>query len=450
MEFKPYHKSLEHLHIGCEKPRAYFIPYHSEQAALSGDRDRSEHFINLCGDWDFKFYQTFEDVPADLGSARTDMKLRVPKCWQTELGKGFDVPLYSNLFYPFPLDPPHVPQDNPTGHYRRTVKLDKKPHKKYYINFEGVSSCFYLFINGSFAAYSQVSHCTSEIDITEYAIDGENTIDVLVVKWCDGSYLEDQDMFRLSGIFREVYILERDENHIADIYIKYSLSADLDSAALSADIAADGDISVNYKLIAPNGEIISEGGSLPERIADPVLWSSESPELYTLLVSCGSEVIPFKIGFKRVEIRGNIAYFNNKPIKLYGINRHDSDPDTGYYATVEHMKRDLEIIKQGNCNTVRTSHYPNDPRFLDLCSEYGIMVVDEADIETHGMGFEYRGQSSQPTTSGSLPMLTEPKDSLSVTKTPPALSCGRSATNRAAARITARCGTISNPTTPRR
>ncbi len=390
MEFKPYHKSLEHLHIGCEKPRAYFIPYHSEQAALSGDRDRSEHFINLCGDWDFKFYQTFEDVPADLASARTDMKLKVPKCWQTELGKGFDVPLYSNLFYPFPLDPPHVPQDNPTGHYRRTVKLDKKPHKKYYINFEGVSSCFYLFINGSFAAYSQVSHCTREVDITEYAIDGENTIDVLVVKWCDGSYLEDQDMFRLSGIFREVYILERDENHIADIYIKYSLSADLDSAALSADIAADGDISINYKLIAPNGEIISDGGSLPERIADPVLWSSESPELYTLLVSCGSEVIPFKIGFKRVEIRGNIAYFNNKPIKLYGINRHDSDPDTGYYATVEHMKRDLEIIKQGNCNTVRTSHYPNDPRFLDLCSEYGIMVVDEADIETHGMGFEYR------------------------------------------------------------
>lgn len=144
MEFKPYHKSLEHLHIGCEKPRAYFIPYHSEQAALSGDRDLSEHFINLCGDWDFKFYQTFEDVPADLASARTDMKLKVPKCWQTELGKGFDVPLYSNLFYPFPLDPPHVPQDNPTGHYRRTVKLDKKPHKKYYINFEGVSSCFYL------------------------------------------------------------------------------------------------------------------------------------------------------------------------------------------------------------------------------------------------------------------------------------------------------------------
>ena len=233
MEFKPYHKSLEHLHIGCEKPRAYFIPYHSEQAALSGDRDRSEHFVNLCGDWDFKFYQTFEDVPADLASARTDMKLKVPKCWQTELGKGFDVPLYSNLFYPFPLDPSHVPQDNPTGHYRRTVKLDKKPHKKYYINFEGVSSCFYLFINGSFAAYSQVSHCTSEIDITEYAIDGENTIDVLVVKWCDGSYMEDQDKFRWSGIFRDVYLLGRPRGHLRDYRVETALTDDMREATVS-------------------------------------------------------------------------------------------------------------------------------------------------------------------------------------------------------------------------
>lgn len=390
MEYKSYHKSLEHLHIGCEKPRAYFIPYHTEDAALKGERELSESFINLCGEWDFKFYDTFEDVPNDPCSVQTDKKLTVPQCWQVKLGEGFDVPLYSNLFYPFPLDPPYVPQDNPTGHYRRKFSLKKSGEKSYYINFEGVSSCFYLFVNGNFAAYSQVSHCTSEINITELLRDGENTLDVLVVKWCDGSYLEDQDMFRLSGIFREVYILERDRIHISDIYIRHSLGEDMSEGVINAEVETKGESKVEYKLFAPNGEVIYSGAHLPEKIKNPVRWSSETPELYTLLVFCKSEIIPFKLGFKRVEIKGNVAYFNNEPIKIYGINRHDSNPQTGYYVDIPHMKRDIEIIKQGNCNAVRTSHYPNDPRFLELCNEYGLMVIDEADIETHGMGFEYR------------------------------------------------------------
>lgn len=390
MEYKSYHKSLEHLHIGCEKPRAYFIPYHAEDVALKGERELSESFINLCGEWDFKFYDSFEDLPADPCGATTDKKLTVPACWQVKLGEGFDVPLYSNLFYPFPLDPPHVPQDNPVGHYRRKFDLQKRENKKYYINFEGVSSCFYLFVNGAFAAYSQVSHCTSEVDITELLCDGDNTLDVIVVKWCDGSYLEDQDMFRLSGIFREVYILERDEIHISDIYIRHSLGEDMSEGKIGVEIETNGEVNIEYKLLAPNGDVVYCGASLPEKIENPVPWSSEAPRLYTLLVFCGNEIIPFKLGFKKIEIRGNVAYFNNEPIKLYGINRHDSNPQTGYYVDIPHMKRDIEIIKQGNCNAVRTSHYPNDPRFLDLCSEYGLMVIDEADIETHGMGFEYR------------------------------------------------------------
>ncbi len=382
---KAYHKDLNSLHIGCEKPRAYYIPYHSEEAALNGNRDASERFTSLCGEWNFKFYGSFEDIEDDFLSADFSDKITVPMCWQVSLGKGYDVPLYSNLFYPFPLDPPHVPDENPVGHYNRKFSILKKNSKKYYINFEGVASCFYLYINGEFCAYSQVSHSTTEVDITDKINDGENTIDAVVVKWCDGSYLEDQDFFRLSGIFREVYILERDENSIRDIYIRTGLNEALDKASIKADAEA------SYKLISPNGDTVANGnGKIGIEIDNPILWNCENPQLYTLIIKSADEYIAFKVGFKKIELRGNVAYVNNQPIKLYGINRHDSNPETGYYCNMEHMLRDIHIIKQGNCNTVRTSHYPNDPRFLELCDEYGLMVIDEADIETHGMGFEYR------------------------------------------------------------
>ena len=392
MKIKAYHKDLGSLHIGCEDPRAYFIPYQSEEAALAGNRDNSDYFINLCGEWNFNFYNSFEDIGEDFLDKEFENTIPVPKCWQTELGKGYDVPLYSNLFYPFPLDPPHVPDENPAGHYNRKFNINKKDGKYYYINFEGVSSCFYLYINGEFAAYSQVSHCTSEVDVTDMLKDGENTIDVVVVKWCDGSYLEDQDHFRLSGIFREVYILERSATHIKDIYIKTDLSEDLDSAEVYIkDILWYGDdINANYKLISPAGEVVFEGADLDFTLNNPALWSSEKPNLYTLLISLDGEVIPFKLGIKKIEFRGNVAYTNGQPVKLWGINRHDSNPETGYFCTREDMLRDIHLIKQANCNCIRTSHYPNAPEFLELCDEYGLMVVDEADIETHGMGFEYR------------------------------------------------------------
>lgn len=385
---KAYHKDLGSLHIGCEKPRAYYIPYHSEESAISGNRENSAAYINLCGQWNFKFYKSFEDLGEDFLKADFADTIPVPKCWQTELGKGYDVPLYSNLFYPYPLDPPFVPDENPTGHYRKVISLEKKAEKSYFINFEGVASCFYLYVNGEFAAYSQVSHCTSEIDITDKLVNGENTLDVVVVKWCDGSYLEDQDFFRLSGIFREVYILER-SSKIRDVFIKTSLADDLASGRLSADVTGEYDF--DYKLISPDGETVAKGkGDMDIVLSEPALWSSEKPLLYTLIIECQGEYIPFKIGFKRIDFRGNVAYINNQPVKLYGVNRHDSHPETGYYCDMEQMLEDIRIMLQGNCNTVRTSHYPNDPRFLELCDEYGLMVVDEADIETHGMGFEYR------------------------------------------------------------
>lgn len=388
MNFNAYHKSLEVLHKNCLEPRAYFIPYSAPENAKKGDRNLSDCFLLLNGEWNFRFYNTFEDVEDDFLSLGFKEKIDVPRCWQTYTGRGYDAPLYSNLKYPFPLDPPNVPVDNPCGLYSRKVIIEKKPGKKYRLNFEGVSSCFYLFINNSFAAYSQVSHCTSEIDVSDYLVSGENKIDVLVVKWCDGTYLEDQDMFRLSGIFRDVYILERDAECIEDIYLRTDVSADLSLAEIKAEIKGKKDFT--FELLAPDGKTVSKGNADVIKIKNPVLWNTENPKLYTLIIHSGNEFIPFRLALKKLEIRKNVAYFNNKPVKLYGINRHDSNPETGYYCDLEHMKRDLFILKQGNVNTIRTSHYPPSPLFMELCDEYGFMVCDEADIETHGMGFEYK------------------------------------------------------------
>lgn len=386
MKIKAYHKDLNSLHVNCEKPRAYFVPYESREKAIKHERNDSDYFTLLNGEWNFRFYKSFEDIEDDFLSKPFDETISVPKCWQTEVTRGYDAPLYSNLKYPFPLDPPFVPVDNPAGHYNRIFNLKLNKEKEYYINFEGVSSCFYLFVNSEFCGYSQVSHCTSEINITEKLVDGENRIDVVVVKWCDGSYLEDQDMFRLSGIFRDTYILERDKNCVKDIFIRTDVNDSLDRA----DITLDTDCEIRYELLDGSGKTVLTGSDKNFTIDNPVLWNSEQPYSYTLIVSCGNEFIPFNISLKRLEFKGNVAYFNGKPVKLLGVNRHDNNPDTGYYTSVEDMKKDLFIMKQANINTIRTSHYPNSPLFMELCEKYGFMMVDEADIETHGMGFEYK------------------------------------------------------------
>ncbi|MBQ3151662.1 MAG: hypothetical protein IJB86_10510 [Clostridia bacterium] len=390
MILHPYHKELESLHIGTEEPRSYFIPYSSVQSALTHDRENSDRFINLCGIWDARFYDSFEDLTDEFPFESLDRQLKVPQTWQNTLQDGLDKPMYSNLRYPFPLDPPYVPLDNPCMHYRREVELDASYlSDRVYMNFEGVSSCFYLIINGAFVGYSQVSHCTSEFDVTAYLKEGKNIIDALVVKWCDGTYLEDQDFFRLSGIFREVYLLKRDNAHIRDIYVRQNVSAELDKVNIT--IECDGDAEFEYKLLdADNKEVLSGSGkgTAEDVLINPVLWNCEVPTLYTLLVCAGEEIIPLQIGFKRMEILDSVVYINGAKVKLYGVNRHDSHPVNGYAVTMEDMMQDLRIMKQCSCNCIRTSHYPNDPRFMELCDKYGLMVVDEADLETHGMGFD--------------------------------------------------------------
>ena len=386
-----YHRSLEVLHYNCEKPRAYFVPAQNKEAAASERRSDSAYFKTLCGDWDFKYYPSvteLEDFTAD-GFAFTE-KITVPMNWQALLDRGYDVPQYTNVNYPFPVDPPSVPDENPCGVYSREFNVPESilESKRVYINFEGVDSCFYLYINNKFAAYSQVSHMTSEIDITDHLFAGRNNIKVLVLKWCDGSYLEDQDMWRMSGIFREVYLLYRDSVHIKDVFVKQTLSDDFTSASLRAELTMCGNAEVSYSLEAACGCVISEGkasgGVIEFPVSAPKLWSDEDPYLYKLFIYCGSEVICLDVGFRKVEIKNKVVYINGKKVKAKGANRHDSHPLLGHATPYDHMKRDLLIMKAHNINMVRTSHYPNDPRFLSLCDRLGLYVCDECDIECHG------------------------------------------------------------------
>ncbi|MBQ8849874.1 MAG: glycoside hydrolase family 2 [Clostridia bacterium] len=386
-----YHNSLEHLHVNCEKPRAYFIPYGSEKAAKRDNRQESENFITLCGDWDFHFYSSIHKAPDFLSPdfCEAGDTLTVPRNWQTMVDRNYDKPNYTNVNYPIPFDPPYVPEDNPCGLYCRKITLGEEFLKKdIYINFEGVDSCFYLYINNKFAGYSQVSHMTSEINVTKLLHAGENDIKVLVFKWCDGTYLEDQDKYRYSGIFREVFLLARDKKHIEDVYVRTSLSDSFDKASIALEVSADS-LDYAYTLIAPNGEVVAAGNANSDKNVDltldaPILWNDETPNLYTLLLSSGSEVIPFFVGLKDLRVVNSVIYINGKKVKAKGVNRHDSHHLLGYATPMDHMLRDLYIMKRHNINTVRTSHYPNDPRFLGLCDKLGFYVIDETDLETHG------------------------------------------------------------------
>lgn len=387
-----YYRMPEIQHIATTAPHAYFIPFDSAEDAAKG-REYSDRFISLCGDWDFRFFNNVEELdfnaPDFPSGVVCNMPMRVPMCWQLELEKGLDVPNYINQDYPFPVDPPNLPDEIPCGFYRKNINLKKKADKKYYINFDGVSSCFYLWVNGEFAGYSEVSHCNSEFDISEMLSDGANVFEILVIKHCTGSYMEDQDFFRLSGIFRPVYILERDRAHLRDIQIKTAVQNDFSSAVITVTPMLLGEAVLNWTLASPDGITLAGGESAGEfsvEVKSPLLWSDETPVLYTLKTDIGKEHIEFPIGIKRIEIKDRCLLLNGQKIKLRGINRHDTDPETGYYVSLPKMLNELYLLKNANVNTIRTSHYPNDPRFLELCDRLGFMLIDEADLECHGMG----------------------------------------------------------------
>ncbi len=393
---KDYHKDLSTLHINTEKPRAYFIPYESEELARRGVRERAECFIGLSGSWDFKYFKSVSEVSElRIGEVVPEEKMWVPSNWQYSIGRGYDVPQYTNVIYPFPYNPPFVPEENPAALYKRTVRISEKrvAGRDIMLNFDGVDSCFYLFVNGEFVGYSEVSHMNSEWNITHLVKDGINEISVLVVKWCSGSYLEDQDMFRASGIFRDAYILLRKKKRIEDFLVTAEPSQNFKRAEVKARIKVSRPTNVKYTLTDKAGAVISSGeceadASIDINIADikaPRLWSDEDPYLYTLIFECEGEFIRTLVGVRRIEIKKRVVYINGKKVKAKGVNRHDSNPETGHAVTMEHMLRDIMIIKANNMNMIRSSHYPNDPRFAELCDIYGLYLCDECDAECHGV-----------------------------------------------------------------
>ncbi len=378
-----------------EKPaKSYIIPYGTEHAALNCKREESAFFTLLNGNWNFKYYESVADVTDHFYEDSYDIHgwgiIPVPGNWQTN---GYDTAQYLTSPYPFIFDPPYVPEKNPAGLYVYDFNFIPKENKEYDISFEGADSCLYLWINGKFIGYGQSSHNVSTFDITNSLRHGKNRLAAAVLKWCDGSYLEDQDKIRMSGIFRDVYILERDKQHIFDIFMHPVLEDGYNKGSLDCDImlADKVDTILNVSFYDPDGREISkkeieaiEKTIVHFDVENPLLWSSEYPWLYTVVFNCGSEYICKKIGFREVKIKDGLLLYNNRPIKFKGVNRHDTHPQNGYVVSTEHMKHDLLMMKRNNINTIRTSHYPNDPRFYEMCDELGFYVVDEADMESHG------------------------------------------------------------------
>ena len=379
--------------------RAYFIPASARNDMLVRHRENSDRLQLLSGcDWDFAWYPAIYDLQdlfylPDYKPGEGWKKEKVPFCWQM---RGYDSPQYTNIRYPFPFDPPYVPQDNPCGAYLHHFEWHRNQNAPCaFLNFEGVDSCFYVWLNGSYVGYSQVSHHTSEFDVTDFLQEGDNLLAVLVLKWCDGSYLEDQDKFRFSGIFRDVYILNRPADRIADYVIQTGFAEDFSRAYLRIRFSFSGSpVPVSLTLAAPDGKEISHqerilpdsDGSITIAVDHPSLWSAETPLLYTLVMDTGSEVITEKTGFRKVEVRNKVLTLNGCPITFRGVNRHESDPVTGAVCSIDQAIGDLRMIKAHNFNAVRASHYPNSPWFYQLCDELGLYVIDEADNESHGTG----------------------------------------------------------------
>lgn len=394
-----YYENLSVLHENTMPARAYYIPASRRMDNLVEHREESDRMQLLNGTWKFQYFNSIYDIQDSFFEKNYDTEnfdeIQVPSVWQMA---GYDTHQYTNIRYPFPFDPPYVPQDIPCGAYVHTFEYsrDEKAPKSF-LNFEGVDSCFYVWINGSYIGYSQVSHMTSEFEVTDVLQDGTNTVAVLVMKWCDGSYLEDQDKFRMSGIFRDVYILKRPKQAISDYHIKTRIEDML--AKVEIEMKFYSPLNVKISIEDRNGAVvalgsIAEEGTAVLEIASPELWNTENPYLYKLILETENEVIVDHIALRKIEIKDQVIYLNGQKIKFRGVNRHDSDPVTGFTINPEQITTDLTLMKQHNFNAIRSSHYPNAPFFYEMCDKYGFMVIDEADIEAHGPFMIYRKEDT--------------------------------------------------------
>ena len=390
---------LDILSRNREEPHTSFVPFPTTESATLGQRLLSSRYKLLNGNWKFSYAERPSGAPPNFHTDHFDtsswQNITVPGNWQMQ---GHGKPNYSNVRYPYPVDPPHVPSDNSVGCYRRNFAVPAEwDGTRLFVTFDGVDSAFQVWVNGHFVGYSQGSHMPAEFEITEASRPGVNSISVKVWQWCDGSYLEDQDMWRLSGIFRDVFLTSRPEKFIRDVRIGTILDSEYRDAVLIVDLDSDWIAKLEGRLIDSSGTVVltSElvsGGQTRVDVVNPDKWNAEQPNLYSLIVTAfgdDNEVLEaarFDVGFRTIAVDGIRLLLNGTPLTLRGVNHHDTHPDKGHTMSRDDLERDIVLMKQYNVNTVRTSHYPPDSCFLELCDRYGLYVIDEADIETHGFG----------------------------------------------------------------
>ncbi|WP_394239924.1 beta-galactosidase [Vibrio astriarenae] len=398
------------VNLHCMKAHS---PLASFRSAKDARENNNSHRRSLNGDWKFKLFDAPEQVDEDFIKAGFNdspwPNIPVPSNWQLQ---GYDKPIYANVKYPFEVNPPYVPSDNPTGCYRTNVDMTAADleHTQRII-FDGVNSAFHLWCNGVWVGYSQDSRLPTEFNLSEYLTEGRNTLAVMVIRWSDGSYLEDQDMWWLSGIFRDVTLLSKPNNCIEDVFITPDLDACYRDGTLQVETRINAPESYQVQLqlfdgeqaicdpqsATPNNRRIDERGSYNDivfqtlSVREPKQWSAEVPNLYRLVVSLIDEQghhiesEAYDVGFRKIEITDGQLKLNGKPLLIRGVNRHEHHPKLGHVMTEKDMIEDIRLLKQHNFNAVRTAHYPNHPRWYELCDQYGLYVCDEANIETHGM-----------------------------------------------------------------
>ncbi len=398
------YQDLDSLHLHRLAARTTMVPYPDRASAMTGERAASPYFCSLNGSWDFQLLPGPHHLPEDLSSFEDFTSIRVPGCWQMQ---GFGQNQYTNIRYPFPYDPPHVPDNTPVGFYRRYFDLPEAfEGRQTRLRFEGVDSCYYAYVNGQLAGFSKVPHMPAEFDVSAMVKAKGNELIVLVFQWSDGSYLEDQDKWRQSGIFRDVMLLSFGKAAILDIRADATLDDDMSTGLLSLQIKAQGAKAVQVELLDGKDSLVKQSvtvsrGSANFKYSLPEVrrWTAETPELYDLLVSIDGQVEHLRLGFRRVDIKKGVLYVNGVAVKLKGVNRHDTHTLLGSFTPVESMLEDVLLMKRHNINCVRTAHYPNDPRLYDLCDRYGLYVIDEADLECHGVVFirDYELIAEDPT-----------------------------------------------------
>ena len=427
--------------INKEPAHCSLIPFDSVKEARKGNRQSSRHYKMLNGQWKFNWAADPDLRPVDFYKTDYDVSgwddIKVPSNWQIQ---GYGTPLYVNMVFPFKVNPPFVMDEppvrytnfkerNPVGSYRRTFSiLQSWKDEEIFINFDGVNSAFYIWVNGQKVGYSQDSRTPAQFNITKYLIAGENSVAVEVYRNSDGSYLEDQDFWRLSGIFRDVYLFSTPKIHIRDFFVKTDLDDEYKDAVLkvSASVVNYGNAAMDMpkltaELFNSKGKRVAsikpvknkirkiEAGKavdieFEKTVKNPLKWSAETPNLYKLVLSHKgkglfakvAEAVSCNVGFREVEIKDRVLLVNGKYVYMKGVNRHEHDPDTGHYITRESMIRDIKLMKQGNVNAVRTCHYPDTPMWYDLCDEYGLYLIDEANIESHGLGYGKNSLAKKP------------------------------------------------------